>query len=253
LFKDEEEALKVAGALGDDSLFIPFPLPYAYLLQGADKDPPETVASVPRLQSDMNALEKIFMGDTPIQVIEHPVAGAHSLAFGGSDASGEGFGSLVSPLGMLPLLHRGFWYVTGSLNWREMRNILEAIREEAQLGRLIGFKVWITTDNSMAEVSFYKGRSSSPDLDDMVLELRLLAIAGNFVLRLVHIAGTRMIELGIDALSRGELHLGALADATLAHVIPLHLHPLERSEGLIHWLSSWVPSFNVASPDDWFY
>jgi hypothetical protein len=87
----------------------------------------------------------------------------------------------------------------------------------------------------------------------MVLELRLLAIAGNFVLRLVHIAGTRMIELGIDALSRGELHLGALADASLSRVIPLHLHPLERSEGLIHWLSSGLPAFNVASPDDWFY
>jgi hypothetical protein len=62
-----------------------------------------------------------------------------------------------------------------------------------------------------------------------------------------------MIKLGIDAVSRGELHLGALADATLAHVILLHLHPLEQSEGLIHWLSSWVTSFNVASPDDWFY
>jgi hypothetical protein len=253
LFEDEEEALEVAGALGDVLLSIPCSVPDANPLQGADKDPPETVASVPRLQSDMNALEKIFMGDTPIQVIERPVSGARSLAFGGGDASGEGFGSLISPLGMPPLLRRGFWNVTGSSNWREMRNLLEAIREEARLGRLIGCEVWLTTDNSTAEASFYKGRSSSPDLDAMVLELRLLAIAGNFVLRLVHIAGTRMIELGIDALSRGELHLGALADASLSRVIPLHLHPLERAEGLIHWLSSWLPAFNVASPDDWFY
>jgi hypothetical protein len=87
----------------------------------------------------------------------------------------------------------------------------------------------------------------------MVLEFRLLAIAGNFVLRLVDIAGTKMIDLGVDALSRGELHLGALADASLSRVIPLLLHPLEQSEGLIHWLSSWLPTFNVASPDNWFY
>jgi hypothetical protein len=201
----------------------------------------------------LDALEQIFMGLTPTQVIERPVAGAHSLAFGGGDASGEGYGSLISPLGMPPLLRRGFWGVSGSSNWREMRNLLEAIREEARLGRLIGCDVWLTTDNSTAEASFYKGRSSSPDLDAMVLELRLLAIAGNFILHLVHIAGTRMIELGIDALSRGELHLGALMGATAARVIPLHLHPLERSEDLKHWLSSWLPSYKVASPDDWFY
>jgi hypothetical protein len=228
LFEDEEEALEVTGTLGDDLLSIPYSVPDAYPLQGADKNPPETVALVPRLQSDMNALENIFMGDTPIQVIEHPVLGAWSLAFGGGDALGEeGFGSLISPLGMPPLLSQGFWNVTGSSNWREMRNLLEAIREEARLGRLIGCEAWLTTDNSTAEASFYKGRSSSPDLDAMVLELWLLAIAGNFVLRLVHIAGTRMIELGINALSQGELHLGALADATLSRVIPLHLHPLE--------------------------
>jgi hypothetical protein len=103
----------------------------------------------------MDALEKIFMGDAPIQVIERPVlARARCLAFGGGDASGEGFGSLVSPLGMLPLLRQGFWHVTGSSNRREMRNILEAIREEARLGRLIGCEVWITTDNSTAEAPF---------------------------------------------------------------------------------------------------
>lgn len=90
------------------------------------------------------------------------------------------------------------------------------------MGHLIGCKVWLTTDNSMAEASFYKGRSSSPDLDTMVFELQLLAIVRNFVSRLVHIAGTKMIKLGIDTLSQGECHLEALVDATLAHVILLH-------------------------------
>jgi hypothetical protein len=61
----------------------------------------------------------------------------------------------------------------------------------------------------------------------MVLELWLLAIAGNCVLRLVHITGTRMIDIGIDALSQGELQAGALAKAMTAHIISLHLHPLE--------------------------
>jgi hypothetical protein len=134
-----------------------------------------------------------------------------------------------------------------------MRNVLEAIQAEARLGRLVGCEVWMATDNSTAEASFYKGRSSSPELDAMVLELRLLAIAGNFVLRLVHIAGTCMIDIGINALSRGELQAGALAKATSTHIILLHLHSLERSPKLTYWLSSWLPDFSVASPEDWFY
>ena len=79
-----------------------------------------------------------------------------------------------------------------------MKNVLEAIRSEARTGRMVGCEVWMATNNSTAEVAFYKGRSSSPELNTMVLQLRLLAIAGDFILRLVHIAGTRMIDIGID-------------------------------------------------------
>jgi hypothetical protein len=197
---DLEEDLHFASALGDNSPF----LSPAILDLGSAVDPPKLVTAVPRLHSDMDALCKIFAGNTPIQSIERPVSGARCVVFGGGDASGEGFGSLTSPLGMPPLLRRGFWDdISESSNWREMRNLLEAIREEARLGRLVACEVWLATDNSTAEASFYKGRSSSPELDAMVLELRLLAIAGNFVLHLVHIAGTQMIEIGIDALSRG--------------------------------------------------
>ena len=248
-FEDEEEAMHLAAGFEDEIGLPPAPPPTS---TRADSPPP-LVMPVPRLHSDIDALDKIFAGDTPIQAIERPVSGACCVVFGGGDASGEGFGSLTSPFGMPPLLRRGFWGVLGSSNWREMRNVLEAIRTEARLGRLVGCEVWMATDNSTAEASFYKGRSSSPELDAMVLELRLLAIAGNFILHLVHIAGTRMIEIGIDALSRGELQAGALAKATTAHIIPLHLHPLERSTELAHWLSSWLFDFSIASPEDWFY
>ena len=177
------------------------------------------------------------------------------MVFGGGDASGEGFGSKIAPFGVAPLIRRGFWGpLSKSSNWREMRNLLEAVREENGRGRLTGCEVWLTTDNSTAELSFCKGRSTSPELDEMVLELRLLAIRGNFVLRLLHIAGTRMIELGIDGLSRGELQLGALLEGNLPKTIPLHLDPLERSESLRSFLSQWLdPGYRVATPNDWFY
>ena len=152
---------------------------------------------------------------------------------------------------MLPLLRWGFWGVMGLSNWREMQNVLEAIRAKARLERMVGCEAWMDTDNDCtAEASCYKGRK----LDAMVLELLCIAIAGNFLLRLVHIAGTRMIDMiGIDALSRGELQAGALAKATTEHTIPLHLHHLERSMNLSDWLSSWLLEFSLASPKDWFY
>ncbi len=87
----------------------------------------------------------------------------------------------------------------------------------------------------------------------MVLELLLIAIAGNFRFRLDHIAGTCMIDIGIDALSCGKLQAGALAKATKEHTAPLHLHPLGRSTNLSDWLLSWLPEFALASPNDWLY
>jgi hypothetical protein len=111
----------------------------------------------------MDALDKIFTGNTPIQVIERPVSGAGCVIFGGGDASREGFGSLTSPMGMPPFLHHGFWGVLGSSNWHEFQNLLETICKEARLGHLIGCEVWIATDNSTAEASFHKGRLSSPE------------------------------------------------------------------------------------------
>lgn len=118
--------------------------------------PKKTVAVVPCLKSDTDALEKLFSGSMPSQSIERPVSGASSIAIGGWDASGEGYGSLISPLGMQPLMGSGLWGCTRTLNWWEMHNLLEAICKEAQLWHLVGFRVWgLATDNSTAEASFH--------------------------------------------------------------------------------------------------
>jgi hypothetical protein len=95
-----------------------------------------------------------------------------------------------------------------SSNWRELRNLIDTIKIEAKAGRLVGKEVWLATDNSTAANAFHNGTSTSKSLHAMITELRLLTLKGNFVLQLYHIAGTRMIESGIDALSRGELDIG---------------------------------------------
>jgi hypothetical protein len=62
-----------------------------------------------------------------------------------------------------------------------------------------------------------------------------------------------MIEIGVDGLSRGETHIGAL-NFSFGDVLPLHLFPLERSPCFDPWLSSWLDgSYQVANPSQLFY
>ena len=156
----------------------------------------------------------------------------------------------------VPLLRRGFWKADESdesSNWRELRNLIDTIQEEAEKGSLVGKEVWLATDNSTAAFAFYKGASTSKLLHQMVIELRMIALQGNFVIHIYHIAGTRMIESGIDALSRGELHVAAL-EASVHIVMPLHLSPTQRSPVLKSWLESWLGlEFTITEPGDWFY
>jgi hypothetical protein len=87
----------------------------------------------------------------------------------------------------------------------------------------------------------------------MVTELKLLSLRGNFVLNSFHISGTRMIQIGVDALSRGELHVGALG-ASCSSAAPLHLSPIQRSPLLKGWVQSWTcDGAKIATPESWFH
>jgi hypothetical protein len=216
---------------------------------------PGRVNPVPRLSDDVEVLEKFFAPSTPVQVIVRPIQGACYVAYGAADASGEGFGSTLHPLGMEPLLRQGFWCTEASeqsSNWRELRNLVDAVRHECSIGRLAGRELWLATDNSTAAAAYHHGASTSRALHELVTELRLLALRGNCVVNIFHISGTRMIEVGVDALSRGELHLGDLGAVPLS-AAPLHLSPIQRSSGLKAWLRTWTDaSMCVATPSDWF-
>jgi hypothetical protein len=56
-------------------------------------------------------------------------------------------------------------------------------------------------------------------------------LSGNFVLGVVHVAGTRMIGEGTDALYRGEIHAHDLMDE-FVHKVPLNLTALQRAPEL---------------------
>jgi hypothetical protein len=208
------------------------------------------------LETDVGILRQFFSYPNPVQVIFRPIQGAAYVAYGAGDASGEGFGANIHPLGPPLLLQHGFWCteeLEQSSNWRELRNLVEAVRIEAECGRLAGRELWLAADNSTAASAYHRGAAGSPKLHQLATKLRMLTLVRNFVLHIFHVAGTRMIEIGVDGLSRGEKHVGALSD-TPQSAAPLHLSPTQRSPALIAWLCTWLGNdHKIATPKDWFH
>eukprot|EP00979_Chaetoceros_neogracilis_P013777 scaffold4083_cov261-Chaetoceros_neogracile.AAC.1 len=79
---------------------------------------------------------------------------------------------------------------------------------------------------------------------------------GNFRLHVIHIAGTRMIESGIDGLSRGDKAEGIALGKDVLQYVPLNLFPFDRSLRLLPWVKSWWdPGYGPLTEmtcDDWF-
>ena len=63
--------------------------------------------------------------------------------------------------------------------------------------------VFINTDNSMVERTFYRGNVSSTKLFDLVDWARLLGTNHTCRIYISHVSGKRMISEGTDGISRG--------------------------------------------------
>jgi hypothetical protein len=75
-----------------------------------------------------------------------------------------------------------------------------------------GSELFVFTDNSMAERTYYKGSLSSPKLHQMILELRKMEMSGKFIIHFIWILGKRMIAQGSDGLSRGDFSSGVMSE-----------------------------------------
>jgi hypothetical protein len=198
----------------------------------------------------------LLAGDSLVQVILLPVRGPLWIAYLGGDASGEGLGSQIVPKSFEPLVRKGFWWtkeLERSSNYREGNNLRLAVEKEVELRRLTGREPWLATGNMTCETTFFRGSSTSRDLFELMLYLRLLTVRGDYILHAVHINGTQMIDIGVDGVSPGETHLGAL-NFSLGEALLLHLSPLERSPCLATWLPSWLDGdYQIATPSQWLF
>jgi len=222
-------------------------------------EPPKHVHPAPRLRQDLAVLQQMFHGDTPsVRYLRSKRTGYATYGFG--DASGAGFGCAFTTPQLSTWFSFGTWGSDAedtSSNYKELRNLTESIELGVQDGTLLNTELFIYTDNMTAEGAYHRGNSDSRLLFDLVVRLRKLDMLGCVKLHLTHIAGTRMIQSGVDGLSRGSFTEGFVGHPSiqgLASCVPLHLSPTQRSSGLLPWLHQWIPFRGVEplTPEQWF-
>ena len=156
------------------------------------------------------------------------------------DASSTGFGStMMRPRGIHGRF--GLWgkdEEDKSSNYRELRNLVEMVEEEAREGYLKDSELWLFTDNSMAESCFFKGGSTSKLLHELILRLKKTEIQHCFILHMVHAAGTWMIEQGTDGLLRGSFLEGVLAGKDMLSFGDLSLSAIQRFPKVLDYIQS---------------
>jgi hypothetical protein len=225
-------------------------------LHAPASEPPAFVDSAPRLCDDIQYLQRLFSTPEPPLHYLRPMH-VQLAIYGFVDASGSGLGSSFQLPANTLLYRQGVWGRDAdnvSSNYRELRNLVEAIEDGVQSGDLAEAELFVFTDNSTAEGAYSKGNSDSRLLFDLVLRLRTLDMSGSLRLHVIHVAGTRMISQGTDGLSRGDLTEGVLAGIPMLSFIPLHLSPLQRSPLLLDWIREWCPMRNInpLTPEQWY-
>ena len=210
---------------------------------------------VPRFRTDLEALMFLTTSVTPAKrVIRRREI--ITVVYGFGDASSGGFGASLD----LPQGIRGRFGVWSrdeedkSSNFRELRNLVDTVEEEAQAGNLTNSELWLFTDNSTAESCFTKGSSSSPLLHGLVLRLRKVEMERDLKLQIVHVAGTRMIAQGTDGLSRGMLCEGVLAGKDMLDYVDIAKSACQRHPPLREFVRSWSGAGDLRPlrEEEWF-
>ena len=140
-------------------------------------------------------------------------------------------------------------------NYRELHNLVNVVEKLYREGLLKNCELFLYTDKSVADYAYYRGSSSSRLLFLLILRLRKIQMAGDLILHVIHISGRRMIECGVDGLSRGMTNEGVMQGTPMLHYLQMHKTVLERSDGLLPWIKTWwlkEEELNQLSPEGWY-
>ncbi|KAL7576958.1 hypothetical protein ACA910_006714 [Epithemia clementina (nom. ined.)] len=221
--------------------------------------PPDMVVPAPRFKDDVLVLFELTKASHPPRILVRPTGQAiAALMFG--DASGTGFGTSLWLQGSSEVhAEHGIWtkaYGARSSNFCELYNLVSRIESLSKEGTIQEVtELCEFTDNSTMESAFYKGTLTSKLLFDLVVRLKKLEMSGQLFLNVIWVAGTRMIEQGMDGLSRGDLMNGVLTGCNMLQYVPLNKSCEEQQPGLVnqflvvtHKHYNFIPLI----PTDWF-
>ena len=212
----------------------------------------------PELVAHCEALLELFDSDEPVAVYIRP-ASSSSYRYYVGDASHEGLGGATQFPNGLVQGRRGIWlqsFAEGGSNLREAQNQVNHLLREIVAGKHDGCAIWAFTDNGCWSAVWRKGLSTAKHLFDLVLKLKLACREHEVYLSVCHISGNRMIETGVDGLSRGDVDSGVSLGYDLRHFLPLARSAFEvAGNALIPWLKDWMGDSYCGplSPEDWFW
>jgi hypothetical protein len=141
-----------------------------------------------------------------------------------------------------------------SSNYKELKNLVDTVSEEAKAGQLQDCKLFMFTDNSMAESCFYQGSSKLHPLHALVLVLQTLEMTYGMTIHIIHVSGNQMIAHGTDGCSRGSLMEGVMTGEDMLTFVDLVLNAVERHPPILDWVRTWTdcPDLVTLTPEGWY-
>ena len=215
------------------------------------------VKAKPRLEKDVAALIQLTTGKHP-PLKRRRSGQVAEVYYGFGDASGSGFGATFQIQDKITYRY-GQWCTSESemsstSNWRELCNLVRTFKAVCRDHNMEGAEIFLFTDNTTAESTYWKGTSRSRLLSDLVLELKLISLKNDIILHVCHVSRKRMIAQGTDGLSRADHSSGVMTGLSMTDFVPLHFSVLDREPGFKTWFSNLLPDPKAKwlTPTEWF-
>jgi hypothetical protein len=198
---------------------------------------------VQRFKDNLAALTKLMDFELPPLRVVGP-SQVVEVFYGFGDVSGKQFGTTIlqnyncracllkGTKGDGGVRYRiGLWTAKEeeeSSNYKELKNLVDTVEEEANVGRLRNCEFFLFTDNSTAESCFYRGNSKSRQLHALVFALQALEMAYDMTIHVIYVSDKRMIAQGTDGCSRGSLMEGVMTGHNMLSFVDLGQTATER-------------------------
>ena len=172
--------------------------------------------------------------------------------YGSGDALGKQFGAAISRdynckawLAQATKSNTGVRFWTGlwtaeeeeeNSNYKELKKLVDMVKEEAEAVRLRNCKFFLFTNNSTAESCFYQGTSKSRHLHGLVLKLGGLEMAHGMTIHVIHVSGKRMIAQRADECSQGSLMEGVTTGHNMLLFVDLSHMAIEHHPPFLDWV-----------------